>query len=95
MRAAPSRGALVCRAAADRKLWAPSVEAPTYLNGELAGDYGEHRPRVPLGVTRVFSSYWQPRLDRISYWTNSIVQASTPWVWALTQWHSSGECIST
>jgi light-harvesting complex I chlorophyll a/b binding protein 4 len=30
----------VVRAAADRKLWAPTVNAPAYLNGELAGDYG-------------------------------------------------------
>lgn len=34
------RKALVCQAAADRKLWAPNVVAPTYLNGTLAGDYG-------------------------------------------------------
>jgi hypothetical protein len=87
VRAAPSRGALVCRAAADRKLWAPTVEAPAYLNGELAGDYGEQRPRMPLGVTRVFGSYWQPHLDRISHRTIKPVQASTPWDWALTQWH--------
>jgi hypothetical protein len=87
VRAAPSRGALVCRAAADRKLWAPTVEAPAYLNGELAGDYGEQRPRVLLRVTRVFSIYWHLRVNRISYWTIATVQASTLWVWALTQWH--------
>jgi hypothetical protein len=87
VRAAPSRGALVCRAAADRKLWAPTVEAPAYLNGELAGDYGEQRPRMPHGVTRVFNSSGYTRLECISYLLNCILQASTPWVWALTQWH--------
>jgi hypothetical protein len=87
VRAAPSRGALVCRAAADRKLWAPTVEAPAYLNGELAGDYGEQRPRIPHGVTRVFKCNRHPRLNWISYMSISNLQASTPWVWALTQWH--------
>jgi light-harvesting complex I chlorophyll a/b binding protein 4 len=40
-RASPvSRRAVVTRAAADRKLWAPDVVAPAYLDGSLAGDYG-------------------------------------------------------
>lgn len=43
VRAVASRGQVVCRAAADRKLWAPTVAAPSYLNGELAGDYGKAR----------------------------------------------------
>jgi hypothetical protein len=29
---------VVVRAAADRKLWAPGVVAPEYLNGTLAGE---------------------------------------------------------
>eukprot|EP00878_Enallax_costatus_P000304 GHUV01000377.1.p1 GENE.GHUV01000377.1~~GHUV01000377.1.p1 ORF type:complete len:264 (+),score=85.78 GHUV01000377.1:141-932(+) len=39
-RAPASRSAVVVRATADRKLWAPTVNAPAYLNGEMAGDYG-------------------------------------------------------
>ncbi len=34
-----ARAGVVVRAA-DRNLWAPGVEAPEYLNGDLAGDYG-------------------------------------------------------
>jgi light-harvesting complex I chlorophyll a/b binding protein 4 len=41
IRAPASRSAVVVRAAADRKLWAPGVEAPAYLNGDMAGDYGQ------------------------------------------------------
>eukprot|EP00889_Picochlorum_renovo_P007373 jgi/Picre1/34403/NNA_001872.t1 len=35
----PARGRVVA-AAADRPLWAPGVEPPTYLDGSLAGDRG-------------------------------------------------------
>lgn len=43
IRAPAARSSVVVRAAADRKLWAPDVVAPTYLDGTLAGDYGEHK----------------------------------------------------
>jgi len=42
---APARSRIVARAA-DRKLWAPDVVAPSYLDGTLAGDYGWD----PLGL---------------------------------------------
>ena len=45
-RAPASRSAVVVRATADRKLWAPTVNPPAYLNGELAGDYGERKSQV-------------------------------------------------
>ena len=35
-----TRPSVVVRAQAQRKLWAPTVVAPDYLNGTLAGDYG-------------------------------------------------------
>lgn len=41
IRAPAARSSVVVRAAADRKLWAPDVVAPSYLDGSLAGDYGE------------------------------------------------------
>eukprot|EP00355_Strombidium_rassoulzadegani_P007079 CAMPEP_0168624340 /NCGR_PEP_ID=MMETSP0449_2-20121227/9344_1 /TAXON_ID=1082188 /ORGANISM="Strombidium rassoulzadegani, Strain ras09" /LENGTH=263 /DNA_ID=CAMNT_0008665857 /DNA_START=7 /DNA_END=798 /DNA_ORIENTATION=- len=41
-----TRARVVTAAAADRKLWAPDVVAPTYLDGSLAGDYGWD----PLGL---------------------------------------------
>ena len=38
---AAGRRAVACGAAAsERKLWAPGVEAPPYLDGSLAGDFG-------------------------------------------------------
>lgn len=40
VRVPASRASVVVRAQADRKLWAPGVVAPEYLNGDLAGDYG-------------------------------------------------------
>jgi hypothetical protein len=42
---------------------------------------------MPHGVTRVFNSNKHPRLDWSSYSSIEIAQASTPWAWALTQWH--------
>eukprot|EP00192_Tetraselmis_astigmatica_P018778 CAMPEP_0117664260 /NCGR_PEP_ID=MMETSP0804-20121206/9114_1 /TAXON_ID=1074897 /ORGANISM="Tetraselmis astigmatica, Strain CCMP880" /LENGTH=258 /DNA_ID=CAMNT_0005471459 /DNA_START=237 /DNA_END=1013 /DNA_ORIENTATION=+ len=41
-----ARPRVVAAAAADRKLWAPGVVVPEYLNGEMAGDYGWD----PLGL---------------------------------------------
>ena len=35
-----ARRGRVVAAAADRPLWAPGVEPPSYLNGTLAGDRG-------------------------------------------------------
>lgn len=45
-KASAPRSRSVVVAAADRKLWAPNVVVPEYLNGELAGDYGWD----PLGL---------------------------------------------
>lgn len=36
-----TRPSAVVYAQAQRKLWAPDVIAPEYLDGTLAGDYGE------------------------------------------------------
>lgn len=40
LRASSTRPRPVSCSAADRKLWAPGVVSPTYLDGSLAGDYG-------------------------------------------------------
>lgn len=76
-RAPGSRSAVVVRATADRKLWAPTVDAPSYLNGELAGDYGERKPTFVIRTTARFPMY--PTI------INSASQVLTPWVWEPTQ----------
>jgi hypothetical protein len=48
-RAAP-RAARNVRAFAARPLWAPGVEAPAYLDGTLAGDYGGCATRGPFAI---------------------------------------------
>lgn len=60
VRVPASRARVAVRAAADRSLWAPGVVAPQYLNGSLAGDYGERGSRgsltPPAGVVRAIRS---------------------------------------
>lgn len=66
-----SRSAVVVRAAADRKLWAPTVNAPAYLNGELAGDYGKHDCHSRCS--------WKRKMVRSSPLV--FLQVLIPWVW--------------